>query len=328
MSKGVAEWGAEGSSFLILDVQRFKEILPMYFKTSKLSSFVRQLNMYNFHKQKNVCGYQEFIHPLFKRSAVNELKSIKRKVSVNYKSNKHKTSVQVTEDRPAGSLKAELEWIQRRLGITRRQKRQLLKRTNKRISKLKSKNKVLTTKISRLLLLIFKHFLDHDSSSCFTQNASCSINDELAFKLSESFDFQSPIIPSRIYSLNGEDRFHDMFSEMIDPCFNHACGPKTEATGINEANAFTKTSLGTTGSILEYRELESCRSTVSLQAVDNLECSSLNMDYFHNEASPPSELVLLQQALCLKSPELEDEDDKRHLCEVLSHEGQLTVDIT
>lgn len=45
------EWTEHGQSFIIKDKEVLcSSILPKYFKHSNLSSFVRQLNMYNFRK--------------------------------------------------------------------------------------------------------------------------------------------------------------------------------------------------------------------------------------------------------------------------------------
>jgi len=47
-------WSADGRSFVIHNQGAFSQtLLPVYYKHSNLSSFVRQLNMYDFHK---VCG--------------------------------------------------------------------------------------------------------------------------------------------------------------------------------------------------------------------------------------------------------------------------------
>lgn len=48
-------WVPGGKRFLILDPKRFAEtVLPKYFKHSKFTSFVRQLNFYGFHKKRIV----------------------------------------------------------------------------------------------------------------------------------------------------------------------------------------------------------------------------------------------------------------------------------
>jgi hypothetical protein len=78
---GVIKWGANGNSFTIENTEEFLKILPKYFKTKNYSSFVRQLNMYDFHKIKNLDGFHEFKHPLFKKGNLEKLGSIKRKIN-------------------------------------------------------------------------------------------------------------------------------------------------------------------------------------------------------------------------------------------------------
>lgn len=75
-----ARWADDGKSFIIENLEKFLKVLPQYFKTKNYSSFVRQLNMYDFHKVKNSQGYHEFRHACFVRGHPELLDSIKRKI--------------------------------------------------------------------------------------------------------------------------------------------------------------------------------------------------------------------------------------------------------
>lgn len=86
----VVKWSDDGDSFLICDTNEFtKQVLPCYFKHSNFSSFVRQLNKYDFHKVKispevkqryQLENVWEFKHPDFNRFDQTSLENIKRKV--------------------------------------------------------------------------------------------------------------------------------------------------------------------------------------------------------------------------------------------------------
>ncbi len=59
-------WSPEGDAFIIVDFSNFcDQILPKYFKHSNFASFVRQLNMYDFHKTKAGGSDQAFQHKFF-----------------------------------------------------------------------------------------------------------------------------------------------------------------------------------------------------------------------------------------------------------------------
>ena len=48
-------WSDEGTSFIIKNQPEFaRSLLPYYYKHSNMASFVRQLNMYGFHKVMSV----------------------------------------------------------------------------------------------------------------------------------------------------------------------------------------------------------------------------------------------------------------------------------
>ncbi|KAJ1306652.1 hypothetical protein OPQ81_007647 [Rhizoctonia solani] len=82
-------WNETGTSFIVQSVGEFsRSILGSHFKHSNFSSFVRQLNMYGFHKVNKTPRSQrtsqdnqtwEFSHPKFLKGRVDLLDQIKRK---------------------------------------------------------------------------------------------------------------------------------------------------------------------------------------------------------------------------------------------------------
>jgi len=83
-------WTEGGNSFMIKNQAQFsRDLLPYYYKHSNMASFIRQLNMYGFHKVVGVDsgGLKgdrdeiEFAHPYFLRGQEHLLPEIKRKVS-------------------------------------------------------------------------------------------------------------------------------------------------------------------------------------------------------------------------------------------------------
>ncbi|ROT35751.1 HSF-type DNA-binding protein [Sodiomyces alkalinus F11] len=97
----IVRWGNEGDTFVILETDKFtNDILPKHFKHSNFSSFVRQLNKYDFHKlrrndenHESPYGKQawEFKHTAFRADRKDNLDNIKRKAPAQRKS-------QVAED--------------------------------------------------------------------------------------------------------------------------------------------------------------------------------------------------------------------------------------
>ena len=82
--KSYIRWGPDGQSVVISDSNGLtKKVLPKFYNHNNYASFVRQLNMYNFHKvrsnQKN--GEEKYIHNEFKKSkTLKEIQSIHRKM--------------------------------------------------------------------------------------------------------------------------------------------------------------------------------------------------------------------------------------------------------
>jgi hypothetical protein len=78
--KDIIEWGDDGKYFVVKNLHDFTEnILPKYFKHNNYSSFIRQLNMYDFHKRKGNTNENIFEHVNFIKDRKDLLKLIKRK---------------------------------------------------------------------------------------------------------------------------------------------------------------------------------------------------------------------------------------------------------
>lgn len=88
----VASWSEDGETFVVKDPTKFEsEIIPQFFKHSKFTSFVRQLNFYSFRKIKYVdtirldpkleaetANFWRFRHEKFQRGKPQLLTEIKR----------------------------------------------------------------------------------------------------------------------------------------------------------------------------------------------------------------------------------------------------------
>ncbi|RBQ67966.1 hypothetical protein VDGD_02250 [Verticillium dahliae] len=91
----IVRWGNEGDTFVILETDKFtNDILPKHFKHSNFSSFVRQLNKYDFHKlrrndENNESPYGkqawEFKHAAFRADRKDNLDNIRRKAPAQRK---------------------------------------------------------------------------------------------------------------------------------------------------------------------------------------------------------------------------------------------------
>lgn len=83
----IVDWTeGDGDGFIIKNPVLFGEqILPQYFKHNNFSSFIRQLNMYDFHKSKRKgTTDQVFKHPFFLKDKRHLLPQIRRKSNSNH----------------------------------------------------------------------------------------------------------------------------------------------------------------------------------------------------------------------------------------------------
>ena len=70
-----------GREFAIKEIDEFQEhILPKFFRHRNINSFIRQLNMYGFHKSRKDPSKNIFSHPFFLRSQPHLLPLVRRKI--------------------------------------------------------------------------------------------------------------------------------------------------------------------------------------------------------------------------------------------------------
>ena len=75
-------WSENGKALLIADEVGFStKILPKYFKHKNISSFIRQLNIYGFHKTKQDPQFKEFCNDDFQRGKPHLLSNISRRTN-------------------------------------------------------------------------------------------------------------------------------------------------------------------------------------------------------------------------------------------------------
>mmetsp|Transcript_19334 Transcript_19334/g.44054 ORF Transcript_19334/g.44054 Transcript_19334/m.44054 type:complete len:239 (-) Transcript_19334:173-889(-) len=77
--KKIIRWSKSGRAFKISDTKTFAEILlPRYFKTSKFSSFQRNLNLYGFSKVRRGPDADMYAHPSFIRGSPSNLSELRK----------------------------------------------------------------------------------------------------------------------------------------------------------------------------------------------------------------------------------------------------------
>ncbi|KAL7813813.1 HSF-type DNA-binding domain-containing protein [Trichoderma gracile] len=102
-------WSSSAESFVMSPSADFSKVLSQYFKHTNISSFVRQLNMYGFHKERDVfhtgnpeTTLWEFKHGNgnFKRGDLVGLREIKRRASRHALVNRENTFPKTSTSQP------------------------------------------------------------------------------------------------------------------------------------------------------------------------------------------------------------------------------------
>lgn len=90
----VIQWSESGRAFQITDVSLFSnQILPKYFRTSKFSSFQRNLNLYGFSKVRRGPDTDMYAHPSFVRGCPEALSQLRKCTSSKERPHDHKLVV-------------------------------------------------------------------------------------------------------------------------------------------------------------------------------------------------------------------------------------------
>ncbi|KAL1380328.1 hypothetical protein pipiens_014286, partial [Culex pipiens pipiens] len=104
----------DGRSFIIQNQAQFaKELLPLNYKHNNMASFIRQLNMYGFHKITSIDNgglrfdkdEMEFTHPCFQKDHPYLLEHIKRKIA-NSKQQQQQQQQQQQDDKSSTKVEA------------------------------------------------------------------------------------------------------------------------------------------------------------------------------------------------------------------------------
>lgn len=148
-------WGANEDTFIIKNIDEFVKVLPKYFKTKNYSSFVRQLNIYDFHKVKNPDGHAEFQHPKFRKDNFSDLTNIKRKsneiaeVLESFKGDQKNMLDEYSK------LKANYQDIEESLAVVASQNRRLVETNKELVCKLYFFKKEYENRIKKILFCFY-----------------------------------------------------------------------------------------------------------------------------------------------------------------------------
>ena len=126
-------WNADGTSFRVSNTESFsRDILPLYFKHNNYASFVRQLNMYGFHRstdprpkavEPGMQMVEHFTHDFFRRGQEHLISNITRKTSSSGRS-RGKTSASATSASEPESgdedVRRSVAQLQRSMGMVNR----------------------------------------------------------------------------------------------------------------------------------------------------------------------------------------------------------------
>lgn len=251
-------WDDDGNTFQVFHTEEFmKNILPKYFKHNRFASFVRQLNMYGWHKvqdinngilkdDKSIEENWKFENPHFKRGREDLLDNIVRNKSMNQQENET-----VDNNQNLKSILNELEGIKmNQIAITEDLRR--IRKDNKTLWQENFMTRDRHTKQAQTIDKILKFLasvygqqnkilevedLDLNSIDHVNLNNSVNKSNNINTNNSEFADELFEELPSSISSPKPKPRLMLMNQAYKTPSTNGSIsGPPTNSPGIKERN--------------------------------------------------------------------------------------------
>ena len=239
----IIHWNKDGNGIIIVDANKLGEIvLPKYYKHNNYSSFVRQLNMYGFHKTRGIGKEGEgFEHEKFNRKSTKEqIKQMMRqnkkmKLLSKYIKTNNNISNNINEDsNDELSYNNENDIFQFLLEKNEENIKNILDLKNE-IEELKSHNLNLYNQLQQIKegqSIIFKKIIKNQNNKIIKSNEKSQNLKELFRKYLYFLKIYSPR-----FMLEDMDKKEIYQTEKVDSfTFGNAGVLKKETTNINNFN--------------------------------------------------------------------------------------------
>ena len=177
------------------------KILPTYFKTKNYSSFVRQLNLYNFRKIKNPEGNIEFGHEKFRRDDVESLQLIVRKVGQDNELYKQKTKSGKPMSFEYNRLLGIIRNLENSLKSENHKNEQKNKENNELLKKLENSQKTCAKRTRKLMFIVWM--------------ISDNLDSELVLKIKALFCHNNLIIEDGMFDNFDESKIPRLLDERM-----------------------------------------------------------------------------------------------------------------